>query len=51
MTSCHKSQQAANSGYRILVTSNLQQASHLTGANLFHYFNIKDESQADVNQL
>jgi hypothetical protein len=39
------SQQAANSGYRTLVTSNLQLASDLTVANLFHYFNIRDESQ------
>ncbi|MBD2388158.1 hypothetical protein H6G32_22590 [Cylindrospermum sp. FACHB-282] len=39
------SQQAANSGYKTLVTSNLQQASHLTVANLFHYFNIRNESQ------
>jgi hypothetical protein len=38
------SQQAANSGYRTLVTSNLQQASDLTVANLFHYFKVRDES-------
>lgn len=44
------SQQAANSGYRTLVTSNLQQASDLTVANLFHYFNIRDESREEVNQ-
>jgi hypothetical protein len=38
------SQQAANSGYRTLVTSNLQLASDLTVANLFHYFQVRDES-------
>ncbi|MEA5551555.1 hypothetical protein VB713_11280 [Anabaena cylindrica UHCC 0172] len=41
------SQQAAISGYRTLVTSNLQQASDLTVANLFYYFNIRDESKGD----
>ncbi|MEI3652275.1 MAG: hypothetical protein V6D39_20350 [Dolichospermum lemmermannii FEM_B0920] len=45
------SQQAANSGYRTLVTSNLQQASDLTVANLFHYFNIRDGSQADESKV
>ncbi|MDB9448664.1 hypothetical protein [Dolichospermum circinale] len=45
------SQQAANSGYRTLVTSNLQQASDLTVANLFHYFNIRDESQEDESKV
>lgn len=44
------SQQAANSGYRTLVTSNLQQASDLTVANLFHYFNIRDESQEELEE-
>jgi hypothetical protein len=45
------SQQAAISGYRTLVTSNLQQASDLTVANLFHYFNIRDESQEEVDNV
>ncbi|AFZ25658.1 hypothetical protein Cylst_3519 [Cylindrospermum stagnale PCC 7417] len=39
------SQQAADSGYKTLVKSNLQQASNLTVANFFHYFNIRDESE------
>ncbi|BAZ28365.1 hypothetical protein NIES4074_07960 [Cylindrospermum sp. NIES-4074] len=43
------SQQAVNSGYKTLVTSNLQQASHLTVANLFHYFNIRDKSEVPSN--
>jgi hypothetical protein len=37
------SQQAANSGYRTLVTSNLQQASDLTVANLYYYFQVRNE--------
>jgi hypothetical protein len=41
------SQQAANSGYRTLVTSNLQQASDLTVANLFHYFQVRNESKEE----
>ncbi len=39
------SQQAANSGYKTLVISNLQQASDLTIANLFHYFSIKTNEE------
>jgi hypothetical protein len=43
------SQQAVNSGYKTLVTANLQQASNLTVANLFHYFNIRDKSELPSN--
>ncbi|MEH2450616.1 hypothetical protein [Nostoc sp.] len=39
------SQQAGVSGYKTLVTSNLQQASDLTVANLYYYFNIRDKSK------
>jgi hypothetical protein len=35
----------------LLVISNLQLASDLTVANLFHYFNIRDESQADESKV
>jgi hypothetical protein len=38
-------QQAANAGYKTLVTSNLQQASHLAVANLYYYFKVRDESE------
>ncbi|MEH2414120.1 hypothetical protein [Nostoc sp.] len=39
------SQQAVIAGHKTLVTSNLQQASDLTVANLYYYFNIRDESK------
>ncbi|MBR8838928.1 MAG: hypothetical protein DSM106950_34235 [Stigonema ocellatum SAG 48.90 = DSM 106950] len=39
------SQQAKIYGYRTLVTSNLQQASDLTVANLYSYFNIRNKSE------
>lgn len=39
------SKQAANCGYRTLVTANLQQASDLTVANLYYYFQVRDESE------
>ncbi|MBN3872981.1 hypothetical protein [Nostoc sp. JL33] len=39
------SQQAVITGHKTLVTSNLQQASDLTVANLYYYFNIRDESK------
>jgi hypothetical protein len=38
------SQQASVAGYRTLVPKNLQQASDLTVANLYHYFSIRNES-------
>jgi len=41
------SQQAANSGYRTLVTSNLQQASDLTVTNLYYYFKVRDKSEKE----
>jgi len=37
--------QAVITGHKTLVTSNLQQASDLTVANLYYYFNIRDESK------
>ncbi|MDZ7962489.1 MAG: hypothetical protein RMY34_32260 [Aulosira sp. DedQUE10] len=37
-------QQAGVAGYRTLVLKNLQQASDLTVANLYYYFQIRDES-------
>ncbi|MDF5727291.1 MAG: hypothetical protein PUP92_04450 [Rhizonema sp. PD38] len=45
------SQQAKISGYRTLVTSNLEQASDLTVANLYSYFNIRDESKDVVKEV
>lgn len=39
------SEQAIRSGYRTLVRSNLQQASHLAVANLYWYFKVRDESE------
>lgn len=39
------SEQAIISGYKTLVKSNLQHASDLTVANLYYYFNIRDESE------
>ncbi|MEH1933736.1 MAG: hypothetical protein V7L14_08405 [Nostoc sp.] len=39
------SEQAVITGHKTLVTSNLQQASDLTVANLYYYFNIRDESK------
>ncbi|MFN6464472.1 MAG: hypothetical protein RMZ41_022020 [Nostoc sp. DedVER02] len=42
------SQQAGVNGYKTLVTSNLQQASDLTVANLYHYFNIRDKSEDEL---
>jgi hypothetical protein len=41
------SQQAAQSGYKTLVSSNLQQASDLTVANLYWYFKVRDESEKE----
>ncbi|NDJ24279.1 hypothetical protein GS682_22040 [Nostoc sp. B(2019)] len=42
------SQQAGIAGYKTLVASNLQYASALTVANLYYYFQIRDESQDEV---
>jgi hypothetical protein len=38
-------QQATKAGYKTLVPSNLEQASDLAIANLYHYFKIRDESE------
>jgi hypothetical protein len=38
-------QQAANAGYKTLVSSNLEEASDLAVANLYYYFKIRDESE------
>ncbi|HYW22187.1 MAG TPA: hypothetical protein VE956_23315 [Nodularia sp. (in: cyanobacteria)] len=40
-------QQAAVVGYKMLVPKNLQQASDLTVANLYYYFQIRDESETE----
>ncbi|MDF5706561.1 MAG: hypothetical protein PUP90_02475 [Nostoc sp. S4] len=42
------SEQAKITGYKTLVESSLQQASDLTVANLFYYFNIRDESENEI---
>ena len=39
--------QAKAAGYKTLVTDNLQQASDLTIANLYYYFNIQDVSESE----
>ncbi len=38
-------EQGALAGYKTLVPKNLQQASNLAIANLYHYFKIRDESE------
>ena len=43
--------QAKAAGYKMLVTDNLQQASDLTVANLYYYFNIRDESESEEVEL
>lgn len=40
--------QAPLSGYKALVPANLQQASYMTIANLYWYFQARDESVATV---
>lgn len=40
-------EQAALAGYKTLVPKNLQQASDLAIANLYYYFNIRDESDTE----
>jgi len=42
------SQQSVKSGYKSLVSSNLQQASDLAVTNLYWYFKVRDESQQKV---
>ncbi|MHC5737694.1 hypothetical protein [Nostoc sp.] len=42
------SEQAVITGYKTLVTSNLQQASDLTVGNLYYYFKIRDESKDET---
>ncbi|MHC5769651.1 MAG: hypothetical protein ACYTXI_29385 [Nostoc sp.] len=42
------SKQAVITGYKTLVTSNLQQASDLTVGNLYYYFKIRDGSKDET---
>jgi hypothetical protein len=42
------SQQAAIAGYKTLVPANLQKASDLAVANLYWYFKVRDESEAEA---
>lgn len=42
------SQQSVKSGYKSLVSSNLQQASDLAVVNLYWYFKVRDESQQEA---
>jgi hypothetical protein len=44
-------QQAPISGYKTLVSSNLQKASDMAVANLYHYFKIRDESDMKETAL
>lgn len=41
-------EQAASSGYKALILSNLQQCSNLAVANLYWYFKVRDESEDRV---
>jgi hypothetical protein len=40
-------QQARVNGYKTLVPNNLQQASDMTIANLYYYFNVRDDSDTE----
>lgn len=42
------SQQSAIAGYKTLVPANLQKASNLAVANLYWYFKVRDESEAEA---
>ncbi|MDZ8032833.1 hypothetical protein [Nostoc sp. DedSLP04] len=42
------SDRAGITGYKTLVTSNLQQASDLTVGNLYYYFKVRDESKDET---
>ncbi len=42
------SQQSAIAGYKTLVPANLQKASDLAVANLYWYFKVRDESEAEA---
>ena len=42
------SRQSAIAGYKTLVPSNLQQASDLAIANLYWYFKVRDEAEAQI---
>ncbi|MFN6527330.1 hypothetical protein [Nostoc sp. ChiSLP03a] len=42
------SEHAAITGYKTLVTSNLQQASDLTIGNLYYYFKVRDKSKNET---
>jgi hypothetical protein len=44
------SQQAAIAGYKTLVPANLQKASDLAVANLYWYFKVRDESEAEAEE-
>ncbi len=42
------SEHAKNAGFKSLVSANLQQASHMTVANLYWYFKVQDESEDEL---
>jgi hypothetical protein len=44
------SQQAAIAGYKTLVPANLHKASDLAVANLYWYFKVRDESEAEAEE-
>ena len=44
------SQQSAIAGYKTLVPANLQKASDLAVANLYWYFKVRDESEAEAEE-
>jgi hypothetical protein len=43
-------QQAAIAGYKTLVPANLEGASNLAVANLYWYFQVRDESEEETEQ-
>jgi hypothetical protein len=42
------SKQAAIAGYKTLIPANLQKASDLAVANLYWYFKVRDETEAEA---
>ncbi len=45
------SQQGEQTGHKALVVTNLQQMSHLSVANLYWYFKVRDESEPELVEI
>ncbi|NJL89390.1 MAG: hypothetical protein HC916_06005 [Coleofasciculaceae cyanobacterium SM2_1_6] len=45
------SQQGEQTGHKALVMTNLQQMSHLSVANLYWYFKVRDESELELVEM